>query len=154
MSQEEDLMLWKIIAIVVIVVFDLIGTMLPLYYTSWFAHNSSNMSRITCLASGIMLGTALLQMLSSSEKQPSVDSDGPDFGFPIVHFLCALGFSVTVILQWVIENVRKRRSGEKEQLTHANPTEWVLMADPHVTQEEEESRAPGSNGNSAAVKST
>jgi zinc transporter ZupT len=68
-------------------------------------------------AGGILLGTAMLQMMSSAEHKPSFDPDGQDTGFPYIHFAASMGFIVTFIIQHgCVFNCRKKQKRDYTQL--------------------------------------
>jgi hypothetical protein len=110
--QDEDIIVWKIIAGAVIVVVNSLGVFLPLFYSEWFLLQKG-LSRFNSLFAGILFSTSMIQMLSDSERTPSVDSDGPDHGFPIVHFFLGVGFLLTMAMQWTIEGVKRFHHNRK-----------------------------------------
>jgi len=122
---ESDIVVWKLLAVIILAVFDLVGTIPPMFYTSWFLVSSDRFSRMVCFSSGLILGSAIVQMLSESENQfySSGISTG---GIPVTHFLCALGFCSAMILQWLSERIKQRTEDSELgsiELVSINPGE-------------------------------
>jgi zinc transporter 1/2/3 len=65
---------------------------------------------------GVLLGISVLQMLSASEMTPSIDTDGIDKGFPIVHFIFLIGFFFTFFLEWCISRIREYELKKMNQM--------------------------------------
>jgi zinc transporter ZupT len=91
-----------------------------------------NYSIITCFSAGVLISAAFIQLLGEAEKNPSIDTDGPATGFPLVHFLCAIGFIVTMVVQQLmiaIGSKIQQKKMEKRVISLDDSLSYTLMKD-------------------------
>lgn len=101
----DDLDIAKVLAALIAFIVNMVFCLLPIFMRKIFS-SGRNMSIAKCLSSGILFGTSVLQLLAESEKSPSIDKDGPDTGYPIVHFMFLCGFASMLILEYLIISIQ------------------------------------------------
>lgn len=97
----SELTISKLVCSAVTFTQNMIFCLLPVWTKRLFSNNR-NVSIAKCLSSGMLFSGSLLQLLSESEKSPSIDTDGPNLGFPLVHFIFLCGFMSMLIMEYTI----------------------------------------------------
>lgn len=106
---EQDIVIWKVIACAVQVAVNVLGSFLPIFYTDWF-YVKNGITKFNCALAGVLMATAVTQMLSDAEQTQVIKSN-----VPVYHILFIAGFACTMALQWLVEGV-KRQIHQKEAL--------------------------------------
>jgi zinc transporter ZupT len=104
-----NILLLKGIFAICIFLADFIGGILPIFFIKYFI-SYKLLDYFNAIGGGILFGVSLLQMLSAAESNPSIDTNGIDIGFPIVHFISAIGFFFTFFIQWCMGFMKKRNN--------------------------------------------
>lgn len=112
---ENSAVFWKLILSIGLVVVNVAASFLPIFHMPKFFQNTG-ISKSRMVLAGLLFSTSIMQLLSESETQPSIDSDGPDIGFPITHFLFGLGFIVFMFSHWTIEGIKHQIQEAKENI--------------------------------------
>lgn len=94
--------------------------------SKWFIE-PRKYSLVTCFSAGILISASFIQLLGEAEKNPSIDTDGPAKGFPVVHFLCAMGFVLTMIVQQVMLAIGSKLDNMQRGKQASNITDSPLM---------------------------
>lgn len=106
---EQDIAIWKVIACAVQIAVNVLGSFLPIFYTDWF-YVKNGITKFNCALAGVLMTTAVTQMLSDAEETHVIRSS-----VPVYHILFIVGFACTMALQWLVEGV-KRQIHQKEAL--------------------------------------
>lgn len=133
---DVDIIVWKIIGCAAIVTVNILGVFLPIFYAEWF-FVKNGISNFNCFIAGILFATASTQMLSESEVPPSIDNDGPQVGFPIVHFVFSVGFFLTLVSQWLIEGIKRHRHNSKALQIMRGITDISILPDKKIGEDDE-----------------
>lgn len=99
-----DLIPVKVLIVTVIFFIDVISTITPLCFRNCVG-GKRNISRVTCLVSGIILGTAMIQLLSQAEEYDEYDYKPEPY---FIHFVTCIGFILTLFMGWILNMVKSR----------------------------------------------
>lgn len=102
----SEVILFKVLACVIIVVVNCLGVFLPLLYTKQVTSNAG-IKKYNCLLAGVLFTSAVCQMLPEASK--AAEETFGEYTFAVVHFVFGIGFCVTVGVQFMLEGAKRRR---------------------------------------------
>lgn len=120
--------IFKVIGCTIIIIVNCLGVFLPIFYTDWF-FVKNGIKKYNCLLAGILFSSAISQMLAESEKSVYIDNDGPDFGFPLVHFCLGIGFCVSMAMQFLIDGIKRHKHNNQALKNIFNWNRMVISVD-------------------------
>ncbi len=91
----------KLLTGFVVFALDLSCASILIFLSKWFIRKR-NYAIISCFSGGMLLSASFVQLLWDAEKSPSIDTDGPDKGLPLVHILCGCGVIFTLMIQQIM----------------------------------------------------
>lgn len=105
---DSDVVIWKLLACTITIMINCLGVFLPIYYTEWF-YLKNGINKFNCFFGGILFSSAISQMLTESESDPDINTLAPSNDYPLAHFLTTAGFFLTMLMQWLIEGIKRQK---------------------------------------------